>query len=123
MPQEKLHPLPREQRDRRRAARFILDGLDAQVESRQYVYPVKLVNLGKLGFSAQSIFEHEVGNRLTLIVNGVEKLPCIVAWTSRQIIGARFLEPLEEEVMLKLMLQEDDNSMEASSLLTEIKST
>jgi hypothetical protein len=121
MPQEKLHPLPREQRDRRRAARFILDGLDAQVESRQYVYPVKLVNLGKLGFSAQSIFEHEVGNRLTLIVNGVEKLPCIVAWTSRQIIGARFLEPLEETVMLKLLLQEDDDIME-SSLLTAIKS-
>ncbi len=116
MPQDKIQPLPREQRDRRRAARFILDGLDAQVESRQYVYPVKLVNLGKLGFSAQSIFEHEVGNRLTLIVNGVEKLPCIVAWTSRQIIGARFLEPLEEAVMLKLLLQEDESIAETLPL-------
>jgi hypothetical protein len=93
-----------EQPDRRRSARFQLKPVDALLTSDVFIDAVRLINLGRLGFSVRSFIYYETGCRVVLTIHGYAEMPARVAWFARGQVGARFDDPLDEETLLSLIL-------------------
>jgi hypothetical protein len=93
-----------EQPDRRQAARFQLRPIDALLTSDVFIDTVRLINLGRLGFSVRSFIYYETGCRVVLNIDGYTEMRARVAWFARGQVGARFDDPLDEETLLSLIL-------------------
>ncbi len=93
-----------QQPDRRTVDRFQLRPVEAQLISDVFIDTVRLVNVGRLGFSVRSFIYYETGCKVTLVINGFEDRPARVAWFARGQVGARFEDPMNEEELLSLIL-------------------
>jgi hypothetical protein len=107
MPQPNVEfSLPEEQPDRRNAARFKISEIFAVLESDLFVDSVRVINIGKLGFSARSFIAYPAGTKVSLQIDEYLLMPARVVWCSRGQLGARFEKPLEEGPLLSLILGE-----------------
>jgi hypothetical protein len=101
-----IFALPEEQPDRRGVSRFKISEIFAILESDLFVDPVRVINIGKLGFSARSFIAYPAGTKVCLQIDGYFLMPARVVWSSRGQLGARFEKPLEEGPLLNLILGE-----------------
>ncbi len=95
---------PIQQPDRRPDNRFQLRPVEAQLISDIFIDTVRLVNIGRLGFSVRSFVYYEPGCDVTLSLHGFASVAARVVWFSRGQVGARFIEPMDEETLLSLIL-------------------
>ncbi len=95
---------PEEQEDRRSSSRFKLGEVEAIMLSDIFVDPVQLLNVGRLGFSVRSFICYPSGKAVTLKIEGFSQMKGHVVWCARGQVGVRFDEPLDEAVLLNLIL-------------------
>jgi hypothetical protein len=95
-----------EQSDRRGHPRFRLLDLEAMLESDLFYDSVRLVNLGRLGFSVRSFIAYPTGTAVRLRLADYPIFKARVIWCTRGQLGARFDEPLAEGTLLSLILAE-----------------
>jgi hypothetical protein len=89
--------------ERREAERHAARMRTASLESDIFVETVPLVDIGRLGFSVRTLVGYPQGCRLTLRITGQEALPAYAVWHARGRVGARFVEPLDDELLLTLI--------------------
>jgi len=88
--------------DRRSAVRMRCKPVDLQLETSVFVDMVRLINVGRLGFSVGTPIAYPPGTPLKLHIPGRGALSGRAVWYSRNQLGARFDEPLDEKTMLSL---------------------
>ena len=98
--------LPVEQPDRRQTARFRVPEIEAQITSDLFQDSARVVNIGKLGFSARSFICYPSGKSVVLTIPGYAPMPAHVVWYGRGVVGCRFDRALEETELLSLILAE-----------------
>jgi hypothetical protein len=75
----------------------------ATLESDIFIQTVPLIDIGRLGFSARTFVSYPQGSRLSLSITGHAPLPAYVVWNRRGRLGARFIERLDDEMLLSLI--------------------
>lgn len=96
-------PVPEE---RRAAERHAARMRTAKLESDIFIETVPLIDIGRLGFSVRTLVGYPQGCRLSLSITGQDPLPAYAVWHARGRVGARFVEPLDEDVLLTLIAEE-----------------
>jgi hypothetical protein len=94
---------PEEAEDRRGSVRFKINEVNALLESALFLDPIKLLNVGKLGFSALSKITYPPATPVSLHLDGFGPLAARVVWSSNEQLGARFVQPLPEGLLLNLL--------------------
>ncbi len=89
--------------DRRQAPRHVGLRREVMLESAVFFETVMLIDIGKRGFSVQTGIAYQPGSRLRLDVGNREPIEAIAVWHAKNRLGARFLEPLTEDVLLTLI--------------------
>jgi hypothetical protein len=89
--------------ERREAERHAARMRTATLESDIFIETVPLVDIGRLGFSVRTLVGYPQGCRLTLHITGQVPMLAYAVWHGRGRVGARFDEPLEEDLMLTLI--------------------
>ena len=92
-------PLPME---RRRSVRMRAKPLDLVMETAVFMDTVRLLNVGRLGFSVSTPIAYPAGTPLRLLIPGHETLTARAVWFARNQLGARFDEPLDEDLLFIL---------------------
>jgi hypothetical protein len=90
--------------ERRESERHAARMRTATLESDIFIETVPLVDIGRLGFSARTLVGYPQGCRLTLHITGQEPMRAYAVWHGRGRVGARFDEPLEDELLLTLIV-------------------
>ncbi len=96
-------PLPME---RRRSVRMRAKPLDLVMETAIFSDTVRLLNIGRLGFSVSTPIAYASGTALRLLIPGHDALTARAVWFARNQLGARLDEPLEE-YLLFILTEED----------------
>ena len=89
--------------ERRGAERHQARMRTATLESDIFIETVPLVDIGRLGFSVRTLVGYPQGCRLTLSITGQPALPAYAVWHARGRVGARFVEPLEDDILVNLI--------------------
>ncbi len=90
------------QPDRRQGARAIALPRLVTLTSSVFHEEVRLIDVGRLGFSVRTMVAHPPGSRLSLRVGDSSPLEARAVWHSHGRMGARFDEPLPEEILASL---------------------
>lgn len=88
--------------ERRRAVRMRAKPLDLTMETSVFVDTVRLLNVGRLGFSVGTPIAYPTGTEVLLHIPGHAALPARAVWFARNQLGARFDEPLDEDLLFIL---------------------
>jgi hypothetical protein len=89
-------------RERRDEPRYAASNIEVQLESNVFIETVRLVDLGRNGFSVRTMISHPSGSPLVVHLPGVGPKAAQAVWYSRNRLGARFLEPLEIDCLISL---------------------
>jgi hypothetical protein len=90
--------------ERRESERHAARMRTATLESDIFVETVPLVDIGRLGFSVRTLVGYPQGCRLILHIGGQSPMLAYAVWHARGRVGARFVEPLEDEILLSLIV-------------------
>jgi hypothetical protein len=90
------------QRDRRQAPRHVGLRREVLLESPVFYENVMLIDIGRRGFSVQTLIAYQSGSRLRLCIGDGQPIEAVAVWHAKNRLGARFVEPLEEELLLSL---------------------
>jgi hypothetical protein len=85
--------------DRRQSPRHVGLRKQVQLESAVFFEPVMLIDIGRRGFSVQTIIAYPTGTPLKLHLEGHGVIKGTAVWHAKQRLGARFEEPLADEVL------------------------
>lgn len=92
--------------ERRRAPRIRARPVDLMLHTSVFVDMVRLLNVGRMGFSVSTPIAYPSGTALELDVPGKGRLKASAVWYSRNQLGARFAEPLDLDTLLSLTEEE-----------------
>lgn len=88
--------------ERRRSPRMRARAVDLLLETAVFSETVRLINIGRLGFSVATPIAYPTGTPMALVVPGHRKLAARAVWFTRNQLGARFDEPLDTALLLIL---------------------
>jgi hypothetical protein len=91
-----------EPEERRQSERHAFAPRLATLKSPVFIETVKLVDVGRLGFSVRTDIAYPSGSPLVLILDGRKPLKAKAVWFSNRRLGARFDKPLSERFLLSL---------------------
>jgi hypothetical protein len=95
--------------DRRIDLRQFIDMPPAIVESERVSEQVQIVNIARMGFLAKTRLHYRCGEALTLHFANVPPLTAEVIWADKGMLGGRFIDPVEIELLSRT--EERDGSI------------
>lgn len=97
------HVPPLKATERRAYPRLSPQKMSATLESRIFLETVSVLDIGRLGFAVRTMITYPPGEKLWLHIPG-QDAPFLAeaVWHSQMRLGARFSEPLSEELLLTL---------------------
>jgi hypothetical protein len=88
--------------ERRAEPRYPAELGPVTLESNIFLETVKLINLGRSGFSVRTNVAYPSGSPLVIHLPGIGAKAAQAVWFSRNRLGARFLEPLNIDCLVSL---------------------
>lgn len=88
--------------ERRDTPRYRARKVAIVLESAMFLEPVSLIDIGRRGYSVRTDIAYAPGTHLRLHVPGLDPIEGSAVWHSGNKLGARFSEPIANELVLSL---------------------